>query len=63
MIEFIHEYQIVCICDRKILVHNNITYQHFIEMLMKGNWQVADILELENDILIITIEPVSGYAN
>lgn len=45
MLELEKEYTIITICDKKILVNVQITYKRFLELLIEGNWQIADIFE------------------
>ena len=63
MLELEKEYTIITICDKKILVNIQITYKRFIELVMKGNWQIADIFEYSEDTIIAVIEPVSQFVN
>nr|DAW86757.1 MAG TPA: hypothetical protein [Caudoviricetes sp.] len=63
MLELEKEYTIITICDRKILVNVQITYKRFLELVMDGNWQIADIFEYSEDTIIAVIEPVSQFVN
>lgn len=63
MLELEKEYTIITICDKKILVNIQITYKRFIELVMDGNWQIADIFECSEDTIIAVIEPVSQFVN
>ena len=63
MLELEKEYTIITICDKKILVNVQITYKRFLELLMDGNWQIADIFEYSEDTIIAVIEPVSQFVN
>lgn len=63
MLELEKEYTIITICDRKILVNVQITYKRFLELVMNGNWQIADIFEYSEDTIIAVIEPVSQFVN
>lgn len=63
MLELEKEYTIITICDRKILVNVQTTYKRFLELVMDGNWQIADIFEYSEDTIIAVIEPVSQFVN
>ena len=63
MLEFEKEYTIITICDKKILVNVQITYKRFLELLIEGNWQIADIFEYSEDTIITVIEPISLFVN
>ena len=63
MLELEKEYTIITICDRKILVNVQITYKRFLELVMDGNWQIADIFEYSEDTIIAVIEPVQQFVN
>lgn len=63
MLELEKEYTIITICDRKILVNVQITYKRFLELVMDGNWQIADIFEYSEDTIIAVIEPLSQFVN
>ena len=63
MLELEKEYTIITICDRKILVNVQITYKRFLELVMDGNWQIADIFEYSEDTIIAVIEPMSQFVN
>lgn len=62
MLKFMKEYQIICVCDNRILIHKNMTYERFLEILMEGKWQVCELFEYNTDIIVVTIEPIS-YIN
>ena len=63
MLKFLNEYNIICICDNKILVHRGMTYERFLEIVMEGNWTVADLLEYDDKTVVVTIEPIQGFVN
>lgn len=63
MLELEKEYTIITICDKKILVNVQITYKRFLELLIEGNWQIADIFEYSEDTIITVIEPMSLFVN
>lgn len=62
MLELEKEYTIITICDKKILVNIQITYKRFLELLIEGNWQIADIFEYSEDTITV-IEPISLFVN
>lgn len=63
MLELEKEYTIITICNKKILVNVQITYKRFLELLIEGNWQIADIFEYSEDTIIAVIEPMSLFVN
>lgn len=63
MLELLKEYTIIVICDKKILINIQITYKRFLELLLKGNWQIADIFEYNEDTIIAVIEPIERFVN
>lgn len=63
MLDLEKEYTIITICDKKILVNVQITYKRFLELLIEGNWQIADIFEYSEDTIITVIEPMSLFVN
>lgn len=63
MLKFLNEYNIICICDNKIFVHRGMTYERFLEIVMEGNWTVADLLEYDSKTVVATIEPIQGFVN
>lgn len=63
MLKFLNEYNIICICDNKILVHRGMTYERFLEIVVEANWQVADVLEYDDKTVVATIEPIQGFVN
>ena len=63
MLELEKEYTIITICDKEILVNIQITYKSFLELLIEGNWQIADIFVYSEDTIITVIEPISLFVN
>lgn len=63
MLKFLNEYNIICVCDNKILVHRGMTYERFLEIIMEANWQVADVLEYDDKTVVATIEPIQGFVS
>lgn len=63
MLELLKEYTIIIICDKKILINIQITYKKFLELLIEGNWQIADIFEYNEDTIIAVIEPIERFVN
>ena len=63
MLELEKEYTIITICDKKIHVNVQITYKRFLELLIEGNWQIANIFEYSEDTIIAIIEPMSLFVN
>lgn len=63
MLELEKEYTIITICDKKIFVNIQITYKRFLELLIEGNWQIADIFEYSEDTIITVIEPMPLFVN
>lgn len=63
MLELLKEYTTIVICDKKILINIQITYKRFLELLIEGNWQIADIFEYNEDTIIAVIEPIERFVN
>lgn len=63
MLKFLNEYNIICVCANKILVHRGMTYERFLEIIMEANWQVADVLEYDDKTVVATIEPIQGFVS